>query len=286
MGYIWKIGRGDKVRFWEDNWLGSSSLVIPFWKLYRIVNEKNATVDEVWNGSSLKCSFRRNMDDNLEQQWEEVCMLASTITFSSEEDSLIWKFSSSGLYSTQSLYRVINFRGIQLVLVPALWSIKVPPRVHFFLWLVSKNKVLTRDNLGKRRKVKDPTCLFCCESETVHHLFFDCVVATQLWKVLSVVLNVNLGGSLDEVGKYWLSNKKHCVTNITSSAAIWSIRKLRNNLCFQISGWKSTEILYQMVIGMMQNWLILCPAEHHDCPKSAIAELKLQAKMSRWLLPR
>jgi hypothetical protein len=40
MGYLWKIGRGDKVRFWEDNWLGSSSLVIQFWKLYRIVNEK------------------------------------------------------------------------------------------------------------------------------------------------------------------------------------------------------------------------------------------------------
>jgi len=181
---------------------------------------------------------------------------------------------------------VINFRGIQSVLVPALWSIKVPPRVHFFLWLVSKNKVLTRDNLGKRKKVEDATCLFCCQAESVQHLFFDCVVATQLWKILSLILNVNLGGSLDEIGKYWLSNKKHCVTNITSSAAMWSIWKLRNNLCFQRSGWRSLEILYQMVIGMMQNWLILCPAEHQDRLKGAIAELKCQVKMSRWLPPR
>jgi hypothetical protein len=45
MGSHWKIGRGDKVRFWEDNWLGSSSLSIQFWKLYKIVNEKNATID-------------------------------------------------------------------------------------------------------------------------------------------------------------------------------------------------------------------------------------------------
>jgi hypothetical protein len=90
--------------------------------------------------------------------------------------------------------------------------------------------MLTRDNLGKRRKGEDVTCLFCCETESVHHLFFDCAVATQLWKILSLILNVNLGGSLDEVGKYWPSNKKHCVTNITSSAAIWSIWKVRNDL--------------------------------------------------------
>jgi hypothetical protein len=96
----------------------------------------------------------------------------------------------------------------------------------------------------------------------LYSIFFDCVMATQLWKILSLILNVNLGGSLDEVGKYWLSNKKHCVTNITSSTTMWSIWKLRNNLCFQKSGWRSMEILYQMVIGMMQNWLILCLAEH------------------------
>lgn len=92
-------------------------------------------------------------------------------SYSSEEDSLIWPFSSTGTYSTQYLYKVINFRGVQPVLVPAVWSIKVPPRVHFFLWLVYKNKVLTRDNLGKRRKVEDATCLFCCESESIQKTF-------------------------------------------------------------------------------------------------------------------
>jgi len=223
------------------------------------------------------------MDDRLEQQWLEVCQLASTISFTSEEDSLIWQFSSKGSYSTQTLYKVINFRGIHSVIVPALWSLKVPPRIHFFLWLVCKNKVLTRDNLGKRRKVEDVTCLFCCETESVHHLFFDCVVATQLWKILSTVLNANLGGSLDEIGKYWLSNRKHCVTNIFTAAALWSIWKLRNNLCFQRNGWKSMEILYQMIIAMTQNWLILCPVEYQDRMKEVIADLKFQLIKSRWL---
>jgi hypothetical protein len=36
------------------------------------------------------------------------------------------------------------------------------PRIHFFLWLVSNNKILTRYNISKRKKVvDDKTCLYC-----------------------------------------------------------------------------------------------------------------------------
>jgi hypothetical protein len=58
--------------------------------------------------------------------------LASTISFIEDEDSSAWQFSSRGVYSSQSLYKVINFRGVILVYVPAIWTLKVPPRVHFF----------------------------------------------------------------------------------------------------------------------------------------------------------
>ena len=30
LGFRWKIGDGKKVKFWEDNWLGNSSLAIQF----------------------------------------------------------------------------------------------------------------------------------------------------------------------------------------------------------------------------------------------------------------
>jgi hypothetical protein len=34
MGFMWKIGNGQKVKFWKDNWLDTTSLAIQFWKLY------------------------------------------------------------------------------------------------------------------------------------------------------------------------------------------------------------------------------------------------------------
>jgi hypothetical protein len=57
-----------------------------------------------------------------------------------------------------------------------MWNISVPSRVHIFLWLLANNKMLTRDNLSKRKNLDDKRCLFCNEPETVSHLFFDCWV--------------------------------------------------------------------------------------------------------------
>ena len=109
---------------------------------------------------------------------------------------------------------------------------QVPPRVHFFLWLVINNRALTRDNLAKRRKVEDENCLFCLEKETIQHVFFDCVVARQCWRIVSDILGYQVIESMLNIGKFWLSNKRHCIVNMITSAVIWSVWKLRNDLCF------------------------------------------------------
>lgn len=104
IGYRWHLGNGRKCKFWEDNWLGNSSLAIQYWEIYILINEKNATVASLWDGSNLKCTFRRCVDGRLFNLWLEVVQLASTISFTDEEDSLIRQFNSEGVYSSQSLY--------------------------------------------------------------------------------------------------------------------------------------------------------------------------------------
>ncbi|PNT73464.1 hypothetical protein BRADI_2g58801v3 [Brachypodium distachyon] len=53
-GYRWIVGDGTKIKFWEDTWFGTSSLVVQFWPLYIICNECNATIADVWDGQNLK----------------------------------------------------------------------------------------------------------------------------------------------------------------------------------------------------------------------------------------
>jgi hypothetical protein len=44
--------------------------------------------------------------------WDELVNLVTTIDMSDDEDALIWQFQSNRVYSSQSLYSVINFRGV------------------------------------------------------------------------------------------------------------------------------------------------------------------------------
>jgi hypothetical protein len=84
---------------------------------------------------NLKFTLRRTVDRVLMNQWDELVQIASSIQFSDDEDALIWQFNSSGILTVQSLYAVINNRGVQQVFTLVVWKIKVPPRIHIFCGL-------------------------------------------------------------------------------------------------------------------------------------------------------
>ena len=42
----WKVGVGDKIRFWEDTWINGESLINMFW-LFLISDKKNEVVGRI-----------------------------------------------------------------------------------------------------------------------------------------------------------------------------------------------------------------------------------------------
>jgi hypothetical protein len=123
----------------------------------------------------MRFIFRRTVSMALMNQWEELIQIASSIELTREEDTIIWQYNSNGKYSVQTLYAIINDRGVKQVYTLVVWKIHVPPRIHILLWLLANNKILTRDNLAKRGEVDDGSCLYCMESESVDHLFLSVV---------------------------------------------------------------------------------------------------------------
>jgi hypothetical protein len=170
-------------------WIGIVNLAIQYWELYYLVNEQNKSVAELWDGECLRCTFHRCVDRRLLLMSEELVNLVSTVELSEEHDAMAWQYQSTRVYSSQSLYAIINFRGVKPIYLPVVWKLIVPHRIHFFLWLVSKNKLLTRDDL-ERQNLDDYTCLFCTEKEYVHHLFFKCVIARKVWEEMSQMMGV------------------------------------------------------------------------------------------------
>jgi hypothetical protein len=103
---------GNWVKVWEDVWIGTTSLAIQYWMIYCLVNEHNKSMPELWDGETLKCTFRRCIDRRLFDMWDELVNLMTIVEMSEEDDALIWQFQSNGVYSSQSFYSVINFSGL------------------------------------------------------------------------------------------------------------------------------------------------------------------------------
>jgi hypothetical protein len=57
------------------------------------------------------------------QQWHELEGLSSD-----ECDSLIWKYESSGDYSTSSMYAIINFSGVTPIHILGVCQLIIPPQ--------------------------------------------------------------------------------------------------------------------------------------------------------------
>ena len=78
----------------------------------------------------------------------------------------------------------------------------MPHRYLVFLWLAFKNKILTRDNLNKRRVVENLKCLYCDEEESICHLFFECVVARQIGSDVADSFEFNIPNNMTELSSF------------------------------------------------------------------------------------
>jgi hypothetical protein len=67
-GYKWLVGDGKCFKFWEDSWYGKAPLAVVYWDVYMLVNQQTQTINELWDGQQLKCTFRRTFTDELMAQ--------------------------------------------------------------------------------------------------------------------------------------------------------------------------------------------------------------------------
>jgi hypothetical protein len=123
------VGNGRSIKILEDIWFGNSPLATQFWDLYFVSNQQNKTIFEICDGHEIRGNFRRTFTDYMMSQWYELLEIARSIFFSREEDQLIWQYNSSGVYSSSSLYAIINFKGVTPVYLLAVWKLKIPPRI-------------------------------------------------------------------------------------------------------------------------------------------------------------
>ena len=68
-------------------------------------------------------------------------------------DRMRWKLKLNGDFDMWSYYNKLRNSPSIVFLWKAIWKVKAPRRVSFFVWCVAWNKILTGDNLRLRRLV-------------------------------------------------------------------------------------------------------------------------------------
>lgn len=186
------MGIGDKVRFWDDVWLGEVPLKERFSRLYRISTQQNNRISEVGNWEEgvwrWEFNWRREMRAGEEDLFNILfdCLSLSSLSLEST-DSWRWRYSTNGKFSTKIAYK--RYKQIEMQRrVPAdregeddsikafkcMWNNFAPNRMKAIAWKALRGRIPIRVELFKRGlsvSVTDTKCPRCQEDEeTVSHV--------------------------------------------------------------------------------------------------------------------
>ena len=108
-----KVGSGNRVKFWKDRWCGDVSLRDAFANLFSIASSKDARVADAWDGGSWNPRFIRQLSD---WELEEVDIfferLYDHFISMDIEDSVEWVDTKSGIFSVRPFYSSLANRGV------------------------------------------------------------------------------------------------------------------------------------------------------------------------------
>ena len=185
----YKVGVGDRVKFWTNRWCRDLSLHLAFPTLYNFAANREAFVE-----SSLICQGardRRTWDVHFirgPNDWEVDVVddffrfLASNLPSATNGDRLKWRLTKNRDFTIRSFYHKLH--GSSSLDFPwnGIWKVKAPRRVSFFVWTAAWDRILTGDSLRLRGFDFVDWCIMCrCCGETMDHLLLHCGKAYRLW---------------------------------------------------------------------------------------------------------
>jgi hypothetical protein len=133
------IKDGSQVRFWEDRWLGNSTLR----ELY-----PQDMVAVVLSTQPSNVSWRRDLRGDKLVLWNNLLSHLTPVILSHKEDDFIWNLDQEGEFSVKSHYLGLIHQNVPN-LNKQLWRLKAPTKIKIFLWYIWRGVILTKDNLAK-----------------------------------------------------------------------------------------------------------------------------------------
>uniref|UniRef100_A0A2N9I786 Reverse transcriptase domain-containing protein n=1 Tax=Fagus sylvatica TaxID=28930 RepID=A0A2N9I786_FAGSY len=163
--WLWRFGneRAMKGRPYGD------SLKEAYPELFRITRNKEALVREHLQYHNGEVSWVMNFIRPI-QDWEEesISSFLDVLYSSSVKgyglDKVCWRGSQEKGFQVKSFYRILLPQRAVQGPWKNIWKPKVPTRVAFFVWTAVMDRILTTDNLRRRKVIILDWCCMCKNS--------------------------------------------------------------------------------------------------------------------------
>lgn len=238
------IGNGANTKFWTDPWHERKSFSRRFPQLFsqctiKAISVKSALADEKWM-RHFKGILTQEAIAQFMTLWNDMQQIQLT---QSRDDSLIWRWTSDGQFSSSSAFAATLTANIKPPFAKLAWGSDAPPKCQFFVWLAAQERCLTADNLAKRGWPHNLQCVLCLqEPETAAHLLASCSYAQEIWHLTLCKLNMSTALAAaddDSLVSWWQRSSssmgKEQAKSWRSILALvwWNLWKERNERIFK-----------------------------------------------------
>ncbi|XP_021911806.1 LOW QUALITY PROTEIN: copper-transporting ATPase PAA2, chloroplastic-like [Carica papaya] len=114
-GIKWKLGRGNIIRFWEDEWLGRGCLMHQFPSGNNLAVRKNVVVKEVFRGVDGRGGWNLNLFRNLNDwgidEFSKLLQVPAEVHLDTYKDKAVLKFKSDGIFTVKSFYDFLTTKA-------------------------------------------------------------------------------------------------------------------------------------------------------------------------------
>ena len=237
-GIRWKVGNGQSINFWTDNWCAEENLVSLLRKDPASIPDLDIkvsafiTVEKKWDVAKLS----QYVPSTIIQSIQSIPLPITTVA-----DSFCWGYSGSGEFSTKTAtWRAHDNipRNQPKWKFKWIWNIDVAPKIKIFLWQLCHNAISSCGTLLRRGLHLDPLCKTCnLDIEDTEHLFMHCPKARQVWELavahrwLPALPFPTTDSPLCEALQLLIQNRYPNIDRV--ALLLWSIWKSRNGLVFR-----------------------------------------------------
>ena len=260
-----RVGDGAHIKFWQHQWCGETPLQRRFPELYKLASNREASVKDLvlYDGTNFhwNVSFTCLVQDwELESVTEFLDVIYTVAPTQGVLDTICWKHVVHKEFSVNSFYQCLLSPTHRAYPWKSVWKPRVPPKVNFFIWTASLGKVLTIDNLRKRKLVIMDWCCMCKEAgESIDHLFLHCLTARELWGLILSMFGVwwVMPRHMVDLLACWNGHTRRCraasIWGLIPHCLMWVIWRERNARSFNDSE-KSIQDLKQCFLSLLLAW--------------------------------